>query len=196
MLCTIWYHLYQFYSFKFYNFKTVKNAHEACNFTKINIIPRDFFTFFKLYKWYQIAQSNIICRVPQGSVLFLILRKLSIAYIENLAWVITNVTKLNKIPLLQKRSVCVVFNEDCRSKENFALSHTRLLLREVWNIFQRNIYQYLNFMHKFNSNQIPNISYDITIKLQHEYPTKFWSNSFYTKKYLLKCTKFSISLCG
>ena len=55
----IWYH--------FYNLKIVKNTHrrvlilvklqaEACNFTKINNLPWVFFTFFKLYKWYQIAQ--------------------------------------------------------------------------------------------------------------------------------------------
>ena len=30
---------------------------EACNFTKSNTPPWVFFTFFKLYKWYQIAQS-------------------------------------------------------------------------------------------------------------------------------------------
>ena len=29
---------------------------EACNFTKINTPPWVFFTFFKLYKWYQVAQ--------------------------------------------------------------------------------------------------------------------------------------------
>ena len=29
---------------------------EACNFTKSNTPPWMFFTFFKLYKWYQIAQ--------------------------------------------------------------------------------------------------------------------------------------------
>ena len=57
--CAIWYHLY--------SLKNVKKKHEgvltlvklqasACNFTKINIPPWVFFTFFKLYKWYQIAQ--------------------------------------------------------------------------------------------------------------------------------------------
>ena len=50
---TIWYHLH--------NLKNVKNTHvgnmaEACNFTKINTPPSVFFTFFKLYKRYQIAQ--------------------------------------------------------------------------------------------------------------------------------------------
>ena len=63
MRCAIWYHLY--------NSKNVKNTHggvlileklqtEACNFTKINNPPLVFFTFLKLYKWYQIAQ-RIIC---------------------------------------------------------------------------------------------------------------------------------------
>ena len=57
--CAIRYYLY--------NLKNVKNTHggvlilvklqaEACNFTKINTPPWVFFTFFKLYKWYQIAQ--------------------------------------------------------------------------------------------------------------------------------------------
>ena len=31
---------------------------ETCNFTKINPAPWVFFTFFKLYKWYQIAQRT------------------------------------------------------------------------------------------------------------------------------------------
>ena len=61
MSSAIWYHLY--------NFKKVKNTHggmlilvnlqaEPCNFTKINTPPWVFFTFFKLYKWYQIAQRT------------------------------------------------------------------------------------------------------------------------------------------
>ena len=54
----IWYHLH--------NLKNVKKAHggvlflvkpEACNFTKSNTPPWMFFTFLKLYKRYQIAQS-------------------------------------------------------------------------------------------------------------------------------------------
>ena len=57
MRCAIWYHLN--------NLKNVKNTYggvlilvklqiEASNFTKINTPPWVFFTFFKLYKWYQI----------------------------------------------------------------------------------------------------------------------------------------------
>ena len=59
--CAIWYRLY--------NLKNVKNAHggvlilvklqtEAYNFTKINSPPWVLFTFFKLYKSYQIAQRT------------------------------------------------------------------------------------------------------------------------------------------
>ena len=60
MHCPIWFHLY--------NSKNGKNTHggvltlvklqaEVCNFTRINTPPWVFFTFFKLYKWYQIAQG-------------------------------------------------------------------------------------------------------------------------------------------
>ena len=33
----------------------VKLQAKACNFTKSNILPRVFFKYFKLYKWYQIV---------------------------------------------------------------------------------------------------------------------------------------------
>ena len=57
--CAIGYHLY--------NFKNLKNTHggvlllvklqaESFIFTKSNTPPWVFFTFFKLYRWYQIAQ--------------------------------------------------------------------------------------------------------------------------------------------
>ena len=59
MLCAICYHLC--------NLKNVKNTNggvllvlklhaKACNFTKSKSPPWLFFTFFKLYKWYQLAQ--------------------------------------------------------------------------------------------------------------------------------------------
>ena len=53
--CVIWCHLH--------NLKNVKNTHGgvlilASNFTKINTPPWVFFTFFILYKWYQIAQRT------------------------------------------------------------------------------------------------------------------------------------------
>ena len=48
--CAICYHLY--------SVKNMKNTHGGC-FTKINTPPWVFFTFFKLYKCYQIAQRTI-----------------------------------------------------------------------------------------------------------------------------------------
>ena len=62
----IWYH--------FYNLKNVKNTHggvillvnllaEACSFTKEYPPLWMFFPFFKLYKWYQIAQSIVYAKI-------------------------------------------------------------------------------------------------------------------------------------
>ena len=50
MLCVIWYIIY--------NFKNVKNIHGRvpCSCTKSNTLPWVFFMFFKLYKWYLMAQ--------------------------------------------------------------------------------------------------------------------------------------------
>ena len=59
MRCTIYFHIY--------NSTNVKNTHggvlllvklqaEACNFIKRDTPPWVFFTFFELYKWYQITQ--------------------------------------------------------------------------------------------------------------------------------------------
>ena len=48
MLCAIWYH--------FYNLKDVKNTHGG-----VLLLVKSqgvFFTFLKLYKWYQITQSR------------------------------------------------------------------------------------------------------------------------------------------
>ena len=50
--CAICYYLY--------NSKNVKNTHgsaSVCNLTKGNTLLWVFFTFFKLYRWYQISQS-------------------------------------------------------------------------------------------------------------------------------------------
>ena len=54
MLCAIWYHSY--------NLKNVKNTHGGVlllvKFTKVNTPPWVFFTFLKLWTWYQFAQST------------------------------------------------------------------------------------------------------------------------------------------
>ena len=40
----------------FGNLNNAKNVLLACNFTESDTHPWVFFTFFKLYKWYQITQ--------------------------------------------------------------------------------------------------------------------------------------------
>ena len=73
--CATWYYLYNLKNVKnthgkvlllvrlqtvtfLYPLKTSENLYPTvCNFTKINLPPWVFFTCFKLYKWYQIAQS-------------------------------------------------------------------------------------------------------------------------------------------
>ena len=58
MRCAIWYHLY--------NFKNVKNTHGG-------VLLLSFFTSFKLYKWYQIAQNIKNIAVPQIKVKIMII---------------------------------------------------------------------------------------------------------------------------
>ena len=41
----------------FVQFKKGENTHEEVLVLKINTPPKVFFTFLRLYKWYQIAQS-------------------------------------------------------------------------------------------------------------------------------------------
>ena len=48
MLCAIWYHLYRLKNLEFVKFE--KHPGKSVTITHV-------FTFFKLYKWYQIAQS-------------------------------------------------------------------------------------------------------------------------------------------
>ena len=60
ILFAIWYHLYNFKNMKNTDggvLNLVKFKAKACKFTESNTPPSVFFTFFKLYKWYQMAQS-------------------------------------------------------------------------------------------------------------------------------------------
>ena len=67
MRCAIWYHLY--------TLKNVENTHGgvllACYLTKSNTPPWVFFTFFKLYKWYQIAQRITFSLIYHRMVLLM-----------------------------------------------------------------------------------------------------------------------------
>ena len=93
--------------------------------------------------------------------------------------------------MLQKRAVRFVFNED-------RLSHSRPLLRKInaLNVYQINLYQHLNFMHKFNNQETPRIFNDLIKKLVHKYPTNFSKSNFCLKNVSLNSTKYSVSFRG
>ena len=83
--CAIWYHLY--------NLKNLKNSHGGVlllvNFTKSNTPPWVFFTFLKLYKWYQIAQS----------VTYYVMRsfKISLKRARKISFIKTKILLYNKV---------------------------------------------------------------------------------------------------
>ena len=83
----------------------------------------------------------------------------------NIAWASTYATKWKRVFLRQKYAVRILFNKD-------KLTHSKPLFENLntLNVYQINIYQHLNFMHKFINNQIPSIFSDLIKLLDHKYP--------------------------
>ena len=106
----------------------------------------------------------------------------------NIAWASTYQTKLKTVHYHQKHAVQIVFNQE-------KLTHFRPLLRSLnaLNVYQINLYQHLNFMHKVSNNVAPLIFDDIFKKPSHKYPTNFSHNNFSLKN---NSTKYSISFRG
>ena len=107
----------------------------------------------------------------------------------NIAWASTQKTKLKMINIKQKHAARIIFNED-------RLCHLRPLLKNLnaLNIYQLNIYQNLNFMHRLKN--IPKIFTELIKKPKHKYPTKFSENSYTTKSFSLSNMKYCISVRG
>ena len=91
----------------------------------------------------------------------------------NIAWASMYATKLKIVYLKQKHAVRTVFNKG-------KLTHSKPLFKNLnaLNVYQINIYQHLNFMHKFINNQIPSIFSDFIKRPNHKYPTTFQSPVF------------------
>ena len=109
----------------------------------------------------------------------------------NIAWARTYQTKLKTFHYHQKHAERIVFNQE-------KLTHSRPLLRSLnaLNVYQINLYQHLNFMHKVSNNVAPLIFNDMFKKPSHKYPTNFSHNNFSLKKCSLNSTKYSISFRG
>ena len=106
----------------------------------------------------------------------------------NIACGSTYRTKVKTVHYHQKHAARIVFDQD-------KLTHARPLLRSpnALNVYQINLYQHLNFMHKVNNNVTTNAFHGIFTKPLYNYPTNFSYNSFSLKKCSLNSTKYSIS---
>ena len=100
-------------------------------------------------------------------------------------------TKLKSIHLLQKRAICIIFNEG-------KMTHSRPLLRSLntLNVYQINIFQHLHFMYNFSKNETPVVFNNLIKKPAHKYPTKFSEKNFSLKSFSLNGLKFCISFWG
>ena len=109
----------------------------------------------------------------------------------NIAWASTYTKKLKRVYLKQKHAVRIVFNKD-------KLTHSKPLFENLnaLNVYQINIYQHLNFMHKFINNQITSKFSNFIKRPNHKYPTNFSQPRFYLKRNSLNSKKYSISIRG
>ena len=109
----------------------------------------------------------------------------------NIAWASAYAIKLKRVYLIQKHALHIVYNKD-------KLTHAKPLFENLnaLNVYQINIYQQLNFMHKFINNQIPSIFSDFIKIPDRKHPTNFPQSSFYLIRYSLNSTKYSISIRG
>ena len=109
----------------------------------------------------------------------------------NIAWASTQKTKLKIINIKQKHAVRITFNEN-------RLCHSQPLLKALnaLNVYQLNIDQNLNLMHRLKNNNIPKVFTELIKKPKYKYPTKFSKNSYTTKSFSLSNMKYCISVRG
>ena len=109
----------------------------------------------------------------------------------NIDWASTNPTKLKKIHYLQKQSAQMTFNEN-------GLCHSRPVLQNLnaLNVYQINLYEYLNFMERIKMRNISEVFHKTIKEPNHKYPTTFSKLNYSIKKYSLKLTIYSVSYRG
>ena len=86
----------------------------------------------------------------------------------------------------EEHATQIVFNQE-------KLSHSRPLLQSLsaLNVYQINLYQHLNFVHKVSNNVASLIFNDMFQKPSHKYATNFSHSNFSLRKCSLNGTKFS-----
>ena len=103
----------------------------------------------------------------------------------NIVWASVTQTKLKKLASKQKQAIRIFENENYNIKE----SMTKM---KILNIYKLNIYQVLNFMHRFKTNTAPIVSHINFNEINHSYPTRFSNNRFVEKKIFLTQSKFAV----
>ena len=100
-------------------------------------------------------------------------------------------TKLKTISYKQKQAAHIVFGE-------YRLCHSRPLLGRlnVLNVYQINLFQHLNFMHRLRIDDLPKSFNNTFKKPDQKYPTKFSICNYSMKKHSVSSSKFAISCRG
>ena len=86
----------------------------------------------------------------------------------NIAWARTHFTILKTINYKQKRAARIVFDED-------QLCHSRPLLQRLnaLNVYQINLFQHINFMHRLSIDDLPKHFNNTFKKPDHKYKITF-----------------------
>ena len=98
---------------------------------------------------------------------------------------------MKTISYKQKQAAHIVFDED-------RLYHSRPLLQRLnaLNVYQINLFQHLNFMHRLSIDNLPKNFNNTFKKPGHKYSTKFSICDYSLKKHSLKSSKFAVSYRG
>ena len=125
------------------------------------------------------------------------LKQIYFAYIHpylnyaNIAWASTHKTKLEKVQSKQKHALRIIFNQSKTS-----LSEPLSLSLNVLNVYQINIFQSVQFMHKIKNKNVLHIFLKLFDVPCHAYPTNFSLINLSVPGTFLKTTHFAISARG
>ena len=101
-------------------------------------------------------------------------------------WDSTHKIKLKKVQSEQKIALCIIFNQSQTSP-----SGPLFLTLNVLNVYQFNIFQSVQFMHKMKKN-VPHIFLKPFSVPCHAYPTNFSLINFSVPGTFLKTTRFAM----
>ena len=108
-----------------------------------------------------------------------------------IAWASTHKTKRKNVQSKQKHALRIIFNQSKTSP-----SEPLFLSLNVLNVYQLNIFQSVQFMHKIKNKNISHIFLKLFDVPCHAYPTNFSLINLSVLRPFLKTTRFAISARG